>query len=140
MIRAVLDTNVLVSALRPSGNSSAKRPRLVLRSALDEAFRCYLSASIIEEYETVLRRRRLLIPASEAAETLRRLRTVSELLTPKRVVVAALDPSDNKFLECALEARADYIVTGNLRHFPARFQDIRVVSPSNFLILLASQL
>jgi uncharacterized protein len=139
MIRAVLDTNVLVSALRPSG-ASPKRPRIVLRAALAGSFRCILSASILEEYETVLGRSYLLIPVSEAAETLQRLRAVSEFLMPKRTVSAALDPSDNKFLECALEARADYVVTGNIRHFPARFQDIRIVSPSDFLIVLASQL
>jgi len=49
------------------------------------------------------------------------------------------DANDNKFLECALEARADYVVTGNVRHFPSRFQDIRIVLPKQFLTTLAAE-
>lgn len=50
------------------------------------------------------------------------------------------DAGDDKFLERALEARADYVVTGNVRHFPRQFQDIRIVAANRFLTLLYSEL
>jgi uncharacterized protein len=59
---------------------------------------------------------------------------------PRKPVHAAFDPDDNKFLECALEARADYVVTGNRRHFPPRFQDIRIIGPKEFTTVLLSEL
>jgi predicted nucleic acid-binding protein len=61
------------------------------------------------------------------------------VVVPKKKLDVAIDPDDNKVVECALEARADYIVTGNIRHFPSRFQDIRIVLPRQFLTLLAAQ-
>ncbi len=50
----------------------------------------------------------------------------------------ATDEPDNRFLECALVARADYLVTGNLRHFPApEFEGIQIVSPAVFAEVVA---
>ncbi len=61
------------------------------------------------------------------------------LVEPRRQVRISTDAKDNKFLECALEARADYVVTGNVRHFPVRFQDIRIIRPRQFLTALAAE-
>jgi uncharacterized protein len=66
------------------------------------------------------------------------MREAAILVAPRKRLDVTRDPDDNKVLECALEARADYVVTGNARDFPARFQDIRIISPRRFLTLLAS--
>jgi len=65
-------------------------------------------------------------------------RTTAGFVLPRKRLNVTTDPDDNIFLECALEARADYVVTGNLRHFPPRFQDIRIVGPRQFLTILAA--
>jgi putative PIN family toxin of toxin-antitoxin system len=53
---------------------------------------------------------------------------------PNVSVEAAADPEDNKFLECALKAKADFVITGNIKHFPSKkFHDTRIVTPSQFL-------
>jgi len=70
---------------------------------------------------------------------MRTIRKCSTLVIPKRKLNVSRDPDDNKVVECALEARADYIVTGNIRHFPSRFQDIRIVLPRRFLTVVAAQ-
>ena len=44
-----------------------------------------------------------------------------------------------RFLECAVSAGADYIITGNARHFPDRFESIRMVTPKEFLALIAPE-
>ncbi len=52
---------------------------------------------------------------------------------PSRHVRAARHPADNMFLSCAREAVADYVVTGNKRHFPTRFGVTRIVNAREFL-------
>jgi predicted nucleic acid-binding protein len=53
-------------------------------------------------------------------------------------IVAARDPDDDKILECAIEAKADYIVTGNIRDFPKQLRGVSVLLPRGFLNVLAS--
>ncbi len=85
-----------------------------------------------------LARKRLGITARRAADFLADLHDTAVVVTPARKVLECADTSDDKFLECALEARADYIVTGNLGVFPNQFQDIRIVAPRQFLTLLTA--
>ena len=55
------------------------------------------------------------------------------MIDPAERLTAATDEPDNRFLECALAARAEYLVTGNLRHFPTpAFEGIRIVPPAAF--------
>jgi predicted nucleic acid-binding protein len=57
---------------------------------------------------------------------------------PQKKLELSPDPEDNKFLECALEARAGFIITGNTKHFPfGKFKKTLIVSPSEFLDYLA---
>jgi predicted nucleic acid-binding protein len=50
------------------------------------------------------------------------------------------DPDDNRFLECADAARADYLVTGNLRHFPRFWKKTKIITPREFIGLVAPHL
>ena len=47
------------------------------------------------------------------------------------------DPDDDMFLECAQAAHADYLVTGNLKHFPEFWESTRIVTPRNLLDIIA---
>jgi putative PIN family toxin of toxin-antitoxin system len=85
-----------------------------------------------------LKRPRFGLDAREIAKSLRFIRNATIRVTPRKQLIVTRDPDDNKVLECALEARADYVVTGNTRDFPAQFQDIRIISPRSFLTILAS--
>jgi|SRR5580658_3031078 putative PIN family toxin of toxin-antitoxin system len=135
MIRAVLDANVVVSALlNPVGPMAS-----ILNLAALRRFRCYVSGPILDEYGEVLGRAYLRLNERTTFRSMERLRRSAVLVEPRRQVQVCVDAEDNKFLECALEARADYVVTGNVRHFPARFQDIRVVLPRQFLTVLAAE-
>ena len=64
----------------------------------------------------------------------------ARMVSPARLVRASSDPEDDKFLECADEARADYLVTGNLRHFPKFWKATKVVSAREFVSLAAPHL
>ena len=136
MIGAVLDTNVVVSALMHEGTP----PSTVLRAALRRSFRCFVSDEVFAEYEAICARYHFKIPAHDVLTALREFRKIATWVIPAKRIHAAFDSDDNKFLECALEARTDYVVTGNLRHFPAQFQDIRIVCPRQFTTVLWSEL
>lgn len=136
MISAVLDTNVVVSGqLRSTGP-----PASVVDLALKQRFRCYISESVLLEYEAVLLRAQFDFTATFVAALVRAFRQNAIVVSPRKRLTIATDPSDNHILECALEARADYIVTGNLRHFPSRFQDIRIIGPKRFMTAFWSEL
>jgi predicted nucleic acid-binding protein len=48
------------------------------------------------------------------------------------------DPADNAFLECALEAQADFLITGNTKHFPSgKFHNTQILTPGEFISCIA---
>ena len=57
----------------------------------------------------------------------------SRLVTPTHPVVACSDPDDNVFLECPEAARADYLITGNKRHYPKFWKSIEVNNPREWI-------
>lgn len=125
----VLDTNVVVSAhLRHDGLE-----RFVLDLALGGAIRLYMSHEILEEYSGVLRRAKFRISPDLVANSLGLVRKVAKFVRPKQTLSISSDSDDNKFLECAEETGADYLVTGNKRHFPKAWGRTRVVSARELL-------
>ena len=58
-------------------------------------------------------------------------------MKPTQTIKACTDPDDDILLECAHAARADYLVTGNLKHFPQSWASTLVATPRRFLDLLA---
>jgi putative PIN family toxin of toxin-antitoxin system len=134
MIRAVLDTNVVVSAHLSTQGASA----LIFKLAMSGYFRCFVSSPLLEEYDEVLGRAQFGLDARKTARVMRRFREAAILVVPRKNLQVTFDLDDNKVLECALEARADFAVTGNIRHFPPQFQDIRMITPRQFLTVLAS--
>ena len=117
VIRAVIDTNVLVSGLiSPSGNEAL----IILALHQGLVVPC-LSEAILDEYSSVLSRRKFSFPPDEIAALLAMLRQNGELFPPIASSVASPDPTDTKFLHCALAAKADFMVTGNRRDFPQAY-------------------
>jgi len=129
MIRVVLDTNVLVSANLSDEGLEA----LVVSLALNQKIQLHISEPILQEYERVLRYPHLGFEAKEVARFLARLRRSSVLVMPTREVSASPDEADNRFLECAEAARADFLVTGNKKHFPKRWKTTEVVNARELL-------
>jgi uncharacterized protein len=76
------------------------------------------SEEIMDEYAGVLERPKFTFAADEIAALLAMFRSQGELIAPKVSTTASVDPGDTKFLQCAETAQAEYLVTGNKRHFP----------------------
>jgi uncharacterized protein len=113
-VRAVVDTNILVSGLRePRGN-----PARVLGLVRSGVILPLYDARILAEYEEVLRRPRLRLSPLDVLDTLRRVRADGEAVTAGLVAFQLPDPKDQPFLEVAIAGAAEAIITGNLRDFP----------------------
>ncbi len=135
-LRLVLDTNIIVSAaLKPDGLQ-----RTVLLMAMAPPARMYVSAAILSEYRSVLSRSELRIGKGMRNQFLQRIENSSHRVSPSRRMHLASDPDDNIFLECADAARADYLVTGNPRHFPKFWKQIKIVTSRDFVTLIAPHL
>jgi uncharacterized protein len=135
-LRLVIDTNVLVSAaLRPAGLQ-----RTVLLLAITKPARLYVSRPIFEEYSEVLARPELHIPKGLRQQLLQLIKNHSHIVAPTQRLQVTSDPDDNIFLECADAARADYLVTGNQRHFPKFWKKTKVITPREFISLVAPHL
>jgi uncharacterized protein len=132
MIRVVLDTNIIVSALlQPLGP-----PAQVFLLALGDSVRLCISGSVYAEYEAVIRRPRFRRTEETILSTLQAIRDQGLWVKPTDAVRACSDPDDDIFLECAQAARAAYLITGNTKDFPLRWLDTSIVAPREFLDVL----
>ena len=125
MIRVVFDTNIIVSALlQPLGPSAQ-----LLLLAVGDSLRLCVSGSVYAEYEEVISRPRFQCSPDIIAATLQAIRKIGLWVRPTQTVKACADPDDDSFLECAQAAQADYVVTGNIKHFPPNWGKTRIVAP-----------
>ena len=110
-MKVVLDTNVIVSGLNFPGNE-----RLVLELALRGRFELYLSTFILEETAGVLVRK-FAWDEERSSQALRALGNAATVIYPRRLPeMIEGGHADNRILECAVDASADYLVTGDRRH------------------------
>ena|SRR5271166_1835843 len=135
-LRLVLDTNIVVSAaLKPDGLQ-----RTVLLLSITKPARLYVSEAIVAEYREVLARPELKIHKGLRQQLLDLIKKQAQIVKPTRALQVAKDPDDDKFLECADAARADYLVTGNQRHFPKFWKKTKVITSREFLSVVAPHL
>jgi putative PIN family toxin of toxin-antitoxin system len=128
MIGIVLDSNVYVSALLFGGN-----PRAVVECAENGLIELSISTPIKEEVERILAGK-FSWPPGRVREVTFYLWSLTRSVAPRQSVTDCVDPDDNRILECALEAHAAVIVTGDghlLKLHP--YQGIRILTPKQFL-------
>jgi uncharacterized protein len=140
-VRAVLDSNVLISALiRPKGPPG----RVLEALARDRAFELVASAATVAELRRTLRYRRLQkylsLSKSELdlwVDALSAIAVIVEGRVTRRIVAA--DPSDDIYVAAAVEGLADYIVSGDRHLLDLReHEGILVVNPRAFLDILGN--
>ena len=131
-MRAVFDTNVLVAAFVAEGICSK-----LLTRGRKKQFHLIVCPVILQEFDRVMIKKF----SATRNETRSALRIVSEtahsVVHPSESVQSVCrDPDDNAILACALEARADYLVTGDEDLLELKvFKGIRIVTPRDFELL-----
>jgi len=135
-LRLVIDTNVLISAaIKPAGLQ-----RTVLLLAITKPARLYVSRPILEEYSEVLARPEFRIRKGLRQQLLQLIKNHSYTVVPPHHLEVTSDPDDNMFVECADAARADYLVTGNQKHFPRFWKKTKIITTREFISLTAPHL
>lgn len=135
-IRAVLDTNIFVSGLFSTGGTIGRLQDLWMSSAFELA----VSEDILQEIKATLQKphiqKELFLPENEIEEIIALIREKALVVTQDLYQTDKIisDPDDNKFLACALEIKADYIVSGDnhllsLKHF----HGIQIVDAAAFI-------
>jgi uncharacterized protein len=128
-MKIVLYTNVLVSGvLKPHSI-----PGSILNAILDERMTVLVDDRILFEYRDVLERPKFDFPPSYIESVLEFFEHRGDYVTAPPVPEQLLDPADLPFYEVAIAGVADFLVTGNGRHFPDRHF---VVSPREFISVL----
>ena len=129
---AVIDTNVLVSALLKWDSV----PGNVLQFTITGVVTPVLNEDILREYREVLLRKKLHFPESIVDAILDNLAAQAVFINEEKLDVNLPDPKDVVFYEVVMEERKKqdaFLVTGNLKHFPVeRF----IVTPRQFLDIL----
>ena len=130
MVKVVVDTNVLISAALFGGN-----PEKILNLVEEGKIKILISEEILEEFRKVLQKKfgfslnMAELAASGIGETF-------TLITPiQRINIIKEKEADNRVLECAVEGKAQYIITGDIKHLQPlkEYRGIKILSPAQFL-------
>ena len=136
MLRATLDTSILIAAFA----FRSARALEILHMGLEGKANLTVSSVILDEMEKVLARD-FDVPQKDIAEARAAVTDAARTVTPAvQLDVIKEDPPDNRILECAVSAGADYIVTRDNDLLRRRnYAGIRIVNDADFLALARSE-
>lgn len=130
-MKIVIDTNVLISGVFFGGF-----PRKILSSVVEKRITACATTEIIDEYEEIIQEMIERKQGHINKGILAPLLNTMELIEPVSCVEISRDPDDDKFIECAKDAHALYIVSGDkdllvLEHY----ENIQIVTAKDFCAL-----
>src|SRR3989338_6840836 len=111
MIKVTLDTNILISGTFWEGEAYK-----IIQLIEQKKIQCYLSKEILAEYNKVMHSGEILEKVEGKhlliKSAIMKVIEICNIVEPKTKVLAiSEDPADNKILECALEAKVEYVIT-----------------------------
>ncbi len=129
----ILDTNIVVSATFWRG-----KPAHCLEAWALGKYDLAISHPILTEYEEIISRLALRYPAKQPTDWLSAIKQAGHLYLPTPLLASTADPDDEMFIDCAVAAKADWLVTGDKGHLLALEQagGVPITSVSDFLLLL----
>ncbi|TGK10700.1 putative toxin-antitoxin system toxin component, PIN family [Leptospira stimsonii] len=137
-MKVVLDTNVLYQALRAKKGAS----RAILELVFDQKIKLGLSIAVFKEYEEVLNRRTSKADLGINDKEIKKILGFIAYASYPQTIYFAFRPNlrdedDNHFVELAIACNADYLITSNVKDYlidnDLKFQDLKVITPSNFM-------
>ena len=132
MFYAVIDTNVLVSAMLKARSNPGE---IVLEAVVGKIIPL-INQEILDEYNEVLRRKKFRFKEANVKALLDGITARAIDVEAENIAEVLPDPKDIVFYEVVMEARKEkeaYLITGNLRHFPARTY---IVTPAEMLEII----
>ena len=127
--KIVIDTNNLISALGWEGNS-----RDLLRKVIDKEYQFIISIKQLEELKNVLDYPKFRFSEDQKRKFLEIIFKIATVIKTKLKLDVCIDKKDNMLLECAVEGKADYLISGDDHLLRLkRFRNVRIVSVKEFL-------
>lgn len=133
-VYAVIDTNVLVSAMLTHNLESATTK--TIEAIVSGKIQPLYNPEIIEEYEDVLYRKKFDLDNDDVSQMIRFIIQVGMNIERTKSNEVLPDQSDAVFYEVALSKEGSFVVTGNLKHFP---KSPIVVTPAEILDIINSK-
>lgn len=128
---AVIDTNVLISAIFWTG-----RPKQLLNKIRHGEITFLTSQILLDEFNKILVRadKPFKLSEKEAEQVVETMRNLAEVIQPRSRVSICGDENDNRVLECAVDGRAEWIISGDLHLLELQsYQGVKVVTVGDFL-------
>ena len=131
-MRVVIDTNVVASAIFFGG-----KPKEVIDKLMINNIDAYASSEILEEYTETVEYLKEKFPGKKPKIPLIEIEAKCNVIEVRSKVDACRDPDDNKFIECALDSKCYYIVSGDKDLLTVeKYEDIEIVTVADFLKIL----
>jgi putative PIN family toxin of toxin-antitoxin system len=130
MVRVVLDTNIYISAILVGG-----KPEQIIDLAREGEIEVYISKPILTEIERILKEKIGHTDKQTQIELLD-IKSIAKFTSVKiRKIKAIKDEPDNRILECAVQEKTDYLISGDTKHLQPlkEYRGIKIVSPAEFL-------
>lgn len=132
-LKVVIDTNIFLSGLLNESGASAK----LIEYLRNGTFSLILSSDVFDEYANVIFDFNNDVLIEDAVELFLMILQRSNFVIPTEKHDVCRDKDDNKFIECAVAAHADFIVTKNIKHFPRKhYEGTKIVKIRDFLKIL----
>lgn len=135
-MKVVIDANVIISFLLTGGETMTR----ILDAWKSGACAVLVSKDIVYEMEEVIARLlyKQLIRPDDAFSMMRRLRKDTLRIATTSTITVAKDKDDNRYLTCAKDGKADYLITGDAKHLlPLKaFGKTRIVAPAEFVTIM----
>lgn len=134
-VKALLDTNIYISAILFGG-----KPEKIRKLSKEGKIEILISEAIIAEIAEVLRKT-FNWGNLQIFQTINEIREVATLVTPRQTLsIIKEDEVDNRILECAIEGKAGYIVSGDKHLLTLReYKSIKILSPAEFLRVISQE-
>lgn len=129
-MRVVFDTNIYISAFLFPGSY----PEFIVHKAMQGAFELYISDFIAKEFKKILVKKFKLTP-TRAGVYIKLLKSFTITINTKsKISLIKSNRADNKILDLAVDAKADYLVTGDKKHLLSlkKYDDTRILSAKEF--------
>ena len=134
MLKVVFDTNVYISAFITPGGRAEEAYLLAIDGRVD----LFTSIAILTELARKLRDK-FLWDDQNITSAIRHISTIAAIRKPSRRMAILKDDADNRILECAVDAGADLLVTGDKHLLKlGTFEGVRIVTIADFMKMIGS--